>query len=205
MTAPTPARGASPSRAGRDSKDALRASARAARAARTDLAAADQARLPRLLEACAGHRPVACYTSISPEPDTLALIAALSDAGVPVLLPKLAGRRTPGWAWFTGEDALVPGWHGIPEPDGPTLGPQALAECSFVWASALLVTPGGHRLGTGGGWYDRALLHRAPDARLGVLVHDGEVVPELPVDPWDVPVDVVVTPTRTLLTGARPE
>ena len=64
------------------------------------------------------------------------------------------------------------------------------------------MAPTGHRLGTGGGWYDRALLHADADARVATLVNDAELVADVPREPWDLPVDVIVTPTRTVSTGA---
>ena len=78
-----------------------------------------------------------------------------------------------------------------------------LGACSFVWVSALLATPGGYRLGTGGGWYDRALAHADPDAVRGTLVGEAELVDAVPLEPWDLPVDLVVTPSATIVTGAR--
>lgn len=183
-------------------KAALRASVLAARAVDRRRAEADAARLPWLLEVSAGHSVVACYASVAPEPDTWALIEALAGGGVRVLLPVLTGRRTPGWGWYAGRGSLVPGWRGILQP-GEDLGPDAVASASLVWASALLVTPRGLRLGTGGGWYDRALVHRRPDAVVATLVGDSEVVDALPEDPWDVPVDVIVTPRRVLRVGAE--
>lgn len=205
MSAPTPG---GPPRAPQQSgttaaeKAARRLLVRDARTADPHRADSDAARLPRLMAACAGHDAVACYFSVDPEPDTVALVEALSDAGVRVLLPVLKGHRTPAWNWFAGPGSLVEGWRGIPEPAGPPLGPDALAACSFVWVSALQVTPAGYRLGTGGGWYDRALTHADPDAVRGTLVGDGEVVDAVPVEPWDLAVDLVVTPTRTIVTGA---
>lgn len=184
-------------------KARLRTQVRAARAADGQRAEADLARLPRLLAACAGHEVVACYFSVAPEPDTVALVGALSDAGVRVLLPVLKGHREPAWNWYPGPGSLVEGWRGIPEPAGTPLGSAALRACSFVWVSALQVTPGGYRLGTGGGWYDRALTHADPDAVRGTLVGDPEMVDAVPREPWDLPVDLVVTPTRTIVTGAR--
>ena len=183
-------------------KAALRELASHRRAARRRPPGADAARLHQALAACAGHAAVACYASIGDEPTTWALIEALRAGGVRVLLPVLAGRRTPAWAWHTGPEALRRGFLGIPEPTGPALGPDALRETSFVWASALLAAPDGVRLGTGGGWYDRALTYTAPAARVGVLLDDDEVVDALPCDPWDHRVDVLVTPSRTLPTGA---
>ncbi len=184
-------------------KAALRAAVQRARAAAAPDPAADTARTQRALAACAGHTAVACYASTGHEPTTWPLVEALREAGVRVLLPLLAGRRTPAWAWFTGPDALRPGWRGILEPTGPSLGADGLAAATFVWASALAVTPAGVRLGTGGGWYDRALAHAHRDATVGVLVGDAEVVDTLPRDPWDRAVDVVVTPQRTLWTAGR--
>lgn len=183
-------------------KQALRAAVRAARASDPARPDADAARLPRLLDASAGHARVAAYFSVAPEPDTTALIEALAAAGTAVLLPVLKGHRTPAWAWYAGPDALVPGWRGIPEPTTPTLGADALASCSLIWVSALQVASTGHRLGTGGGWYDRALLHADADARVATLVNDAELVADVPREPWDLPVDVIVTPTRTVSTGA---
>lgn len=184
-------------------KDELRARVRAARAVRPTTPDADAARTRRCLAACAGHDVVACYASTAGEPDTWPLIEALVARGARVLLPLLAGRRTPAWAWYTGPDALRPGWQGIPEPTGAPLGPEGLGQATFVWASALAATPEGGRLGTGGGWYDRALAWAAPDAVVGVLVADAEVLDAVPLDAWDRPVDVVVTPTRTLWARGR--
>lgn len=184
-------------------KAAAREAVRAARAADPSRPDADAARLIRLLEACRGHERVACYFSVPPEPDTTAVIAALTDAGTQVLLPVLKGRRTPAWSWYTGPDELREGWRGIPEPTGPVLDADALASCSFVWVSALLATPDGRRLGTGGGWYDRALIHAAPGATVGVLIGDDELVDDVPTDPWDITVDLIVTPSRTLRAAAN--
>ena len=184
-------------------KAALRAAVHAARAADPHRARADAARLPLLLAACAGHETVACYFSVAPEPDTLALVDGLTRRGVRVLLPVLKGHRTPAWAWYDGPDSLVPGWRGIPEPAGRALPPETLAECGFVWASALQATRAGFRLGTGGGWYDRALRHARPDAVRATLIGSTELVEDVPRDPWDLPVDLVITPGETVVTGAR--
>ncbi len=183
-------------------KDALRTAARAARATLVVDADATARLTQRALAACAGHDRVALHLSVAPEPDTAPLVAALRASGVRVLLPVLAGRRTPAWAWDDGPDAVRAGWRGIPEPTGPVLGPDAVAQVTFVWATALAVTPDGRRLGTGGGWYDRALA-AACGVRVGVLVHDHEVIDDVPTHAWDRRVDVIVTPERTLLVGGE--
>lgn len=142
---------------------------------------------------------VAVYVSRPPEPDTRALIDALVTSGRRVLLPVLTrGRARPEWAWFEGWDATATVWGGIPQPTGAALGPEALAEVDLVLAPALGVGLDGSRLGTGGGWYDRALLHRRDGVPVWVLGSESELVPTVPREPHDVTVDAVITESRFL-------
>ncbi len=58
----------------------------------------------------------------------------------------------------------------------------------------------GHRLGMGGGYYDRALKHKLEDSDskpyiLGVA-YDEQEVDEIPTDEWDVKLDGIVTPNQ---------
>jgi 5-formyltetrahydrofolate cyclo-ligase len=53
----------------------------------------------------------------------------------------------------------------------------------------------GHRLGRGGGFYDRALDRARPDALVVALIHDEELLDLVPTAPHDRPVHVAVTPT----------
>lgn len=175
-------------------KDALRSRLRAARAVRLPDPAADAARTERALAACSGAGVVAAYASLPGEPSTIDLLERLRASGVRVLLPVL--RREPGWAWYSGPDDLSPGPFGIPAPSGPDLGPDALGRAEWVWLPGLAGTPDGRRLGTGGGWYDRALVRAAPTARLGLLLFDDEVLADLPTQEWDRPVHLLVTELR---------
>ena len=79
------------------------------------------------------------------------------------------------------------------------MGADVLGMARVVIASALQAGPDGSRLGTGGGWFDRALLHLAPGVPVVVLINDDEVV-EVAQRPHDRPVDWLVTPTRTIRT-----
>lgn len=179
-------------------KEALRGRIRAARVLRSDAAGAAFAAGGSRL--AAGHEAVALYGSLGTEPDTWPLIEALAAGSVRVLLPVLAGRRQPDWAWYAGLAALRPGWHGIVEPTTPPVGAAGLAAVGLVVCSALAVTPRGERLGAGGGWYDRALAHAAPGAEVVALCFDAEVVPSVPTDPWDRRVDAILTERRSFRT-----
>ncbi|MFV0405455.1 MAG: 5-formyltetrahydrofolate cyclo-ligase [Propioniciclava sp.] len=183
-------------------KDGLRAQVKAARARQEPSAERDAHRGQHLIECAAGHSRIACYVSVGDEPDTRALLTAWWDRGYRLLLPVLAGHRAPAWAWCGGADELKPGFRGIPEPSGTTLDATALASVSMIIVPALLGTITGRRLGTGGGWYDRALQHRSPRTPIIAVLNAREIVDHLPHEPWDVPVSHFITELGLMTTTA---
>lgn len=52
-----------------------------------------------------------------------------------------------------------------------------------------------NRLGMGGGYYDRTLADSKGKCLIG-LAYDFQRVPQLIPQPWDVPVDAIITPSR---------
>ncbi|WP_334030048.1 5-formyltetrahydrofolate cyclo-ligase [Alteromonas sp. P256] len=59
----------------------------------------------------------------------------------------------------------------------------------------------GNRLGMGGGYYDRTLAFTQFTQQKPILIgiaHDEQEVETLPFEPWDIPVDIIVTPNRIL-------
>ncbi|HWS78276.1 MAG TPA: 5-formyltetrahydrofolate cyclo-ligase [Thermomonas sp.] len=105
--------------------------------------------------------------------------------------------------WKPG-DALVTNRHGIPEPDvdaGDALEPRDMA---------LVVVPLAgfdarcHRLGMGGGWYDRSFgfrhSHAAPPWLVGAAF-DAQRLPAIATEPWDVRLDAVCSERETYLAG----
>lgn len=146
---------------------------------------------------------VAAYASAGDEPGTAALLDELATWAM-VLLPVLSARpdgsrRGPDWAVYDGGERLRSGPRGIPEPSGGTLGPEAVQRADLVVMPGLAGTPGGDRVGTGGGWYDRALAGAA--APRWLLLYEDEVYESLPSDPWDLPVSALVTPSRVIDCG----
>lgn len=160
---------------------------------------AEQAAVDALVPDATGR--VAAYLAVGTEPATAALLAALAARSVEVLLPVVLPDGDLDWALAGAGTA--PGPHGLQEPQGPRLGKDAVADCSLVVVPALAVDRAGNRLGRGGGSYDRALTRTT--ARVVALLHDGEAVSELPVEPHDRPVHALVTPRRGLvdLTGEQ--
>jgi len=60
-----------------------------------------------------------------------------------------------------------------------------------LWSLAF--TREGHRLGRGAGFYDRFLGASPPDIIKAGICFDFQVVPELPAEPHDVRMDLVIT------------
>jgi 5-formyltetrahydrofolate cyclo-ligase len=114
---------------------------------------------------------------------------------LPVLCEDQRLRFAP---WRPG-DALVSNRHGIPEPD---LSASALLEAASL---SLVVLPlvgfdeHGHRLGMGGGWYDRSFAFRhegnAPPHLVGAAFALQQM-PTLRAEAWDVRLDAVCTEAR---------
>lgn len=144
-------------------------------------------------EACAAGQPIACYASRSEEPSTDALRVALREAGAQVLLPRVEGDDLVWCVEDPQAELQVNAW-GIPEPVAP---PSDLAPAAWI-IPGLAIDSDGYRLGQGGGFYDRYLADLPDDGRGPIIavVFEHEVVPELPREDHDHPVDVVITPER---------
>jgi 5-formyltetrahydrofolate cyclo-ligase len=163
-------------------KQNMRREADAGRAGRgpVDLTAA-------LADWLSGFERVASYVAFGDEP------AVAPQVGW--LLPVLREDDDLDWARYDGR--LERGRRGLQEPVGPRLGVDAIAFAQVLLVPALCVDRQGYRLGRGGGSFDRALA-RATGMTVALL-HDGELVDEVPREPHDVPVQAVVTPTGGLV------
>ncbi|MCW2839654.1 MAG: 5-formyltetrahydrofolate cyclo-ligase [Aeromicrobium sp.] len=138
-------------------------------------------------------RRVACYLSMPAEPGTGPLIAGLLARGAEVVVPISRHDHTLDWVAYDPAAPVVASSLGIREPDGPTLGAAALDDCAVVIVPALAVDHEGHRLGRGAGYYDRALTRLSAPRCALVFTH--ELLPEVPREPHDVPVQMAVTPS----------
>ena len=142
---------------------------------------------------------VAAYVSVGREPGTSDLLDALVAAGKRVIVPVVLPDLDLDWATYDGPDSLATARLGLLEPVTPRLGVDAVGTADVVLVPGMAVSPSGDRLGKGGGCYDRALARVPVGTPVVVLLHDGEVGLDVPVEPHDRRVTAAVTPTGGLL------
>ena len=137
----------------------------------------------------ADARTVALYMGLDDEAPAQRLAAPLIAMGKRVALPRVLDRLgSMDFLPWTPDAPLIPGPFRTshPEPgDGPVT-PDAIIAPLVGFDRAL------NRLGQGGGYYDRAFA-RFPDAlRIG-LAWSAQELDDVPADPWDLPLDIILT------------
>ena len=140
------------------------------------------------------------------EPDMSLALGLFERALLPVLLDEAgAPFGEPQWGLWEAGRALVTLGRPPAQPDGEARGAESLKEADLIVIPALAASADGTRLGQGGGWYDRALMHRSPGVPVVAAIFDDEVLEAgvIPAEPHDIPVDAIVTPTRTITTNAQ--
>lgn len=188
-----------------DFKSALRTAIREQRTNRSERlrreAAQDFATILLSIPAVKDAHTIALYASRSSEPSTLPILNYLQALDKQILLPVLGTGLQRGWAPYAGEDDLMERAPGRPpEPSTTHLSAEALQAADVIIAPALAVDSRGVRLGQGGGWYDRALLHARAGVQTIALVYPEEIYDAatmpLPHEDHDLPVHAVATTTH---------
>jgi 5-formyltetrahydrofolate cyclo-ligase len=154
---------------------------------------ADQAivRHLRTLPAYRRALHLALYWPADGEADVLALEAHARARGKSLYLPVVGRAGAMSFAAWPPGTRFRKNRYGIPEPVGTRRVPARRLD--------LLVIPlvgfdaGGRRLGMGGGYYDRALAGPRGCTVLVGAAYACQQVASLPLRPWDVPLDFVIT------------
>ncbi len=142
-----------------------------------------------------GAATIAAYVSMGTEPGTGPLVEAWFEAGRRTLLPVLRPDNDLEWAVYRGSTNLVAARRGLLEPDGESLGLDAIAQADVVITPGLAVDRTGLRLGRGGGSYDRALARVPVGTPVITLLYDEELLDEVPAGEHDRRVSAVATPS----------
>jgi 5-formyltetrahydrofolate cyclo-ligase len=168
------------------------------------------ASLPRQVSALVFHRPPHPILELVPDDAVIGLYRAdpgeapaggyakfFHERGHTIALPWLVDLKTPmvfrvhtdPW----GESDLEKGYFGLMQ--GSADAPEVVPDVLFMPLVAFTAT--GDRLGQGGGFYDKWLAAHPETVRIG-MAWDMQQVAELPVEPHDMRLTAVVTPTRVL-------
>lgn len=128
------------------------------------------------------------YLPYNQEVRTVPMLEQAVRDGKQVAVPKVYGDEMK-FIYMTDLSQVECGYAGIPEPvaDGPVADdPKAL-----VLMPGVAFDPEGHRVGYGGGFYDK-FLEREPDHPTLALCYDFQMFPELETQEHDIPVDLVL-------------
>lgn len=143
---------------------------------------------------------VSTYWAIGPEIDAVSLEAAIVARGGKLCLPVMVGKGKPlEFRRYAHGDTLNHRMWGIHEPL-PTAG---VVDPDLLLVPSLAIDRAGHRLGYGGGFYDRTLTGlRARRKIVAVAIcYDEQVIDAVPHMHYDASVDWIVTPLGLLRTA----
>lgn len=140
------------------------------------------------------------FASFRSEVDTFLMMRTLLASGKRVIVPKVDKERHALLLYEISDvDELVPGYIGIPEP--PVTAPEMRAEdVDLVIIPGAAFDPAGNRIGYGGGYYDRLLAEPKKDITVVAPAYEEQMVDQIPAEPHDVKVGVIVTDRRVIRT-----
>ncbi|MFP4015887.1 MAG: 5-formyltetrahydrofolate cyclo-ligase [Halanaerobiales bacterium] len=140
------------------------------------------------------------YHSIRNEIITHEIIDFLLEKGKNVYLPYISDDKSKlEIGCISKHEELAAGVFGIKEPNDRKNIPVQLMD--IVVVPGLLFDRNGYRIGYGGGYYDK-LLAEITDNTISIgLAYNCFLKDSLPVDSFDIPVDIIVTEEQTLYMG----
>ena len=163
-----------------------------------DLAA--KALVTRFIEATQSYKAkkIALYLTNDGEISPHLICQCCWQQNIQVYLPVVQGKKLI-FALYSPDAVWKKNQFGIKEP--LTNHHLSGKELDIVLLPLVGFDEKGGRLGMGGGFYDRTFENKkAPATPLLIgLAHDCQQVDSLPIESWDVPLQAIMTPTKTLL------
>lgn len=128
------------------------------------------------------------YLPYNQEVRTVPILEQALRDGKRVAVPKVYGDEMK-FIWLDDLTQVEKGYSGIPEPIADA--PVAEDETALVLMPGLAFDPQGHRIGYGGGFYDK-FLSREPKHPTVALCYSFQVLPVLETEEFDIPVNLVL-------------
>lgn len=128
------------------------------------------------------------YLSFNQEVRTRPILEQALQDGKRIALPKCYGDEM-RFILVKDLTQITKRSFGLPEPIADA--PIADDETALVLVPGLAFDKQGYRVGYGGGYYDR-FLSREPQHPTVALCFDFQMVEQLPIEPYDIPADLVL-------------
>jgi len=128
------------------------------------------------------------YLPYNQEVNTLPILEQAQRDGKRVAVPKVYGD-TMRFLWLDDLSKVEKGYAGIPEPIADE--PEADDTTALVLMPGMAFDAEGHRIGYGGGYYDKFLAAERDHPTLA-LCYDFQMLEHLETEEFDIPVDLVL-------------
>lgn len=115
-------------------------------------------------------------------------------------IPFIVGRGTMRPVWLPSKEVLEVGDFGILTVRKDLRKFTDIKELDCVIVPGAAFDLKGNRLGKGGSYYDK-FLKLAVNAKKVALAFDFQIMDEVPIEPHDTPVDLIITPTKIISAG----
>lgn len=139
-------------------------------------------------EAYQNAKTIYGYLPYNQEVRTVPMLEQALRDGKRVAVPKCYGDEMK-FLFMEDLSKVEKGYAGIPEPIADT--PVADDETALVLMPGLAFDPQGHRIGYGGGFYDK-FLAAEPNHPTLALCYEFQLLPQLETEEHDIPVDYVL-------------
>ena len=139
-------------------------------------------------EAYKAAKTIYGYLPYNQEVRTVPMLEQALKDGKRVAVPKVYGDEMK-FLYLDDLTQVAKGYAGIPEPIADE--PVADDETALVLMPGLAFDPQGHRIGYGGGFYDK-FLAAEPNHPTLALCYEFQMLPELHTEEHDIPVDTVL-------------
>ena len=139
-------------------------------------------------EAYKAAKTIYGYLPYNQEVRTVPMLEQALKDGKRVAVPKVYGDEMK-FLYLDDLSQVEKGYAGIPEPIADD--PLADDKTALVLMPGLAFDPSGHRIGYGGGFYDK-FLAAEPNHPTLALCYEFQMLPELHTEEHDIPVDTVL-------------